>query len=393
MKTQLLLSSLLLIVTACSGGGHSHGDGEKKPDIHVMDVTLSQKQMDAIGISFTPIEKRDLSATMQVNGETALYPQDQAEVTPLSGGVLRSLLVREGSTVGRGQIVGYIENTEIISLQKDYLQALAELTLAEREMTRQRELQAEGAGIAKNLQNAEAVYSMAKASADGLADQLQVYGVAPSTVKTGKFTTQIPLKAPISGFVGKIYKTSGSYVDVQQPVMSILDNGKLHIDINVYEKDLPYLKVGQKVDFVLTNNPDQKLTGEVYEYDSSFSGNSKTITAHVRILSKSDQGLQLIPGMYVTGSVLTGMQAVDAVPSEAVVTSEGKQYIFILKKQEKHEGENSYVFERIEVTTGMEELGFTEIKPLTTIPTDAQVVAKNAFYLSSMVGAAASHDH
>ena len=388
MKTQLLLSSLLLIATACSSGNKADQGSEatNEGEAQGNEVVISQKQLDAIGITFTPIEQRDLSSSMLVNGETALYPHDMAEVTPLTGGVLRSLLVREGSNVSKGQVVGYIENTEIISLQKDYLQSIAELSLAERELTRQQELQAEGAGIAKNLQNAETVYSVAKAAADGLANQLQLYGVAPSSIKNGKFATQIPLKAPISGFVGKIFKNSGSYVDVQQPVMSILDNAKLHIDINVYEKDMPYLKIGQKVEFVMTNNPNQKLTGEIYEYDSSFNGTAKTIAAHVKILSKSDNSMELIPGMYVTGSVMTGMQTVDAVPSEAVVTSDGKQYIFVLKNEEKGEDGTNYVFERVEVTTGIEELGYTEIKPLVPIAPDAKIVAKSAFYLSSMMG-------
>ena len=97
--------------------------------------------------------------------------------------------------------------------------------------------------------------------------------------------------------------------------------------------------------------------------------------------------------LYVTGTVSTGEHKVEAIPSEAIVNSEGKQYIFVLKGENEENGEKHYTLERMEVGTGIEELGYTQILPVGELPQDSRIVIKNAFYLSSMLGEAASHDH
>jgi len=251
----------------------------------------------------------------------------------------------------------------------------------------------EGAGVAKNLQKATSDYHIAQSSVVGLKSQLRQLGIQESTLKSGKIATQVPITSPISGFVDKIYKSTGSYADNQQPIMSVVDNSRLHIDINVYEKDLPSMKVGQKVDFVLTNNPDVRLSGVIYEYASSFTDNTKSVMAHVRITDKAAADVKLIPDMYVTGTVQKGKTAVSAVPKEAVANSEGKDYIFILERTEGDGDAAVYHFERVEVMTGAEELGYTQIMPTAKLPDDATIVVKNTFYLSSILGKAAAHDH
>lgn len=385
--------SVLLSVSCNSNSTKSENEEESEHAHHDEDIILTTRQVEAAGIKFGNVEKKQLSEVIRVNGTTALDPQDKAEVTTLTGGSLRSIAVIEGSRVAKGQVVAWIENTEIVALQKDYLQSLSILSQAQRELQRQQELNNEGAGVAKNLQKAASDYNIAQSSVMGLKSQLRQLGINESTVKGGKIVTQVPIKSPISGFVDKIYKSTGSYADTQQPIMSVVDNSKLHIDINVYEKNLSSMTVGQKVDFVLTNNPDVHLSGVIYEYASSFANESKSVIAHVRITDKATAGVKLIPNMYVTGTVHEAEKTVDAVPSESVINSEGRNYVFVLEKTEGEGDSKTYQFERIEVMTGAEELGYTQITPTSKMPKDAVVVTKNAFYLSSILGEEADHGH
>jgi len=389
-----LLFAALWLATACTSTAEkgSHHE-EEEYEHHTDDITLTAQQVKAVELRFGRVEQKQLSEVVRVNGVTALNPQDKADITPLMGGTLRSITVIEGSRVARGQVVAWIENTEIVALQRDYLQSISILSQAERELQRQQELNNEGAGVAKNLQKATSDYHIAQSSVVGLKSQLRQLGIQESTLKSGKIATQVPITSPISGFVDKIYKSTGSYADNQQPIMSVVDNSRLHIDINVYEKDLPSMKVGQKVDFVLTNNPDVRLSGVIYEYASSFTDNTKSVMAHVRITDKAAADVKLIPDMYVTGTVQKGKTAVSAVPKEAVANSEGKDYIFILERTEGDGDAAVYHFERVEVMTGAEELGYTQIMPTAKLPDDATIVVKNTFYLSSILGKAAAHDH
>ena len=90
----------------------------------------------------------------------------------------------------------------------------------------------------------------------------------------------------------------------------------------------------------------------------------------------------LIPGMYVTVLISTGTKLTDAVPVDAIIRSEGKQYIFITTTCAKA---GKTIFNKIEVTTGVTELGYIQITPLTALPAGVLIATKGAFYLQSKV--------
>lgn len=395
-KTLLYIAATAVLTISCtSKPATSHEEHEEEQ--HADNIVLTDRQIKAVGITFGKIEEKNLSDVVRVNGSTALNPQDKAEVSPLVGGTLRSISVIEGSRVAKGQTVAWIENTDIVAIQREYLQAQSQLARTKSELARQRELNASGAGIEKNLQQAESEYQIAHSSVVGLSCQLQQLGINLASVKRGVMVTRIPIKSPISGFVDKVYKSTGSYADIQQPVMTIVDDSKIHIDINIFEKDMEGLKKGQRVDLVLTNNSKVRLTGEIYEFASTFTDKTKSFIAHVKIIDKTNAA-KLIPGMYVTGSVQKGRHLLPAVPSGAIASSEGKSYIFALDKKEEHahEGkasEQEYHFKRIEVVTGAEELGYTQITTMIAVPEDDTIVTSGAFYISSILGEEAEHSH
>jgi len=386
MRSLVFAVVALLLAASCTSKPATSEEHEEEQ--HADDIVLTDRQIKAVGISFGKIEEKNLSDVVRVNGSTALNPQDKAEVSPLVGGSLRSISVIEGSKVAKGQTVAWIENTDIVALQREYLQAQSQLTRTKSELARQWELKTSGAGIEKNLQQAESEYQIAHSSAVGLGCQLRQLGISEASVKRGAMVTRIPIKSPISGFVDKIYKSTGSYADAQQPVMTIVDGSKIHIDINIFEKNIDGLKVGQKVNFVLTNNASVRLKGEIYEFASTFTDKTKSLIAHVKIIDKTNAA-KLIPGMYVTGTIERGRRPLLAVPSGAIASSEGKSYIFLLEKKDS----TNYHFRRIEVVTGAEELGCVQITPTTDIPANSTIVTSGAFYISSILGEEAEHDH
>ena len=79
------------------------------------------------------MEKKELGSVIRVNGELKLNPQDKADVTSLIGGIVRKISVIEGQQVKAGQTVAYIENTEIVEMQKNYLVAAKEKETAQLE--------------------------------------------------------------------------------------------------------------------------------------------------------------------------------------------------------------------------------------------------------------------
>ena len=176
---------------------------------------------------------------MRVTGTLALDPQNRAEVSPIASGVVRRITTREGIRVRRGQVVAYIENTQIVELQRQYLTAVNELSAAKTELARQHTLMKQEAGVLKTLQQAESAYAIANAQVVGIGRQLSQLGVNPSSISAGKLTTLIPVTSPISGIVGKIKISMGSFVDISTSLMTVVNNVNLHCDLKMFEKDLP----------------------------------------------------------------------------------------------------------------------------------------------------------
>jgi cobalt-zinc-cadmium efflux system membrane fusion protein len=374
----------LLMLVGCGQKSQTKND-EAAEHTHVEEeILLSEEQMKAVNIRTGQTEQRALSSIVRVNGELTLTPQTKASVNSLMGGVIKQILVYEGEYVKAGQTLAFLENTEIVELQKRYLTSSKEFLIAGQDLKRQQELASQGAGIEKNLQQATSVYEISKAELAGLEKQLQQLSLNPGQVSSGNLVTTIPIKAPISGTIDKIQINIGSYVDIQNQLMSLSDNSQMHCDIHIFEKDIPVVEVGQEVDIVLTNQSDISLKGVIYGINSSFENDAKAIIAHVSI--KDKQGLKLFPGMYVTALINTGQQKTDAVPNDAIINREGKKYIFLLKDQTEKEGEKYFCFKSVEVVTGISELGYTQIKPLVPLDKDAEIVVSGAFYLSSMSG-------
>ncbi len=362
----------------------------EKPKAIAEGVTLTQSQLDAVGIRLGTIEQKNLKSVVKASGQLEVPPQNKAEVTLLMGGVVNQVFVLEGQHVSKGQKLATIENNQLIQLQQDYMSALSNLAYASKEYERQRELNEANAGTGKIYQQSQTALQSEQAKVSALSRQLRQVGVSPESAAHGRFITQIPVYAPISGTIGKIVIQTGSYAEPARPLMNIIDNSKVHCDLVVYEKDLFKVKAGQQVYFTLTNQNNREITGKIYGVNQSFENESKAIIAHAVIEQATKSNL--IQGMYVSALIDVGQQLATAVPSEAVVKTGGKEYVYYLSKvgadtdkAEAGEGTSgkAYVFEKAEVVTGVTDLGYTEIKLVKALPADIKIVTKGAFYILS----------
>lgn len=372
--------------------GESHDDhdghGHEEEQVDFDNIALTKKQINTVGIRTGRMSQRQLDATLHVNGQLILRPQSQGNVAPLMGGIVKAILVKEGQTVSKGQTMATIENADVVALQREYFSAIKEAEMAHTELTRQKTLQQSGAGVKKTLQQTEKDWRIAQASATGLAHQLQQIGINTAAVAKGHFTTVFPLRAPIAGTVCQLTASIGSYADMQTPLMSIRDNRAVEADVNIFEKDLPKVKPGDRVLLTLTNQPDTKLTGRIYAINKYFNEGTKATSAHVRLDGNGND--KIFDGMYVEGRIVTGSQLCLALPSDAIVHVDGKNYVFMLNTKQKGE---HYSFSRHEVSTGSVQNGYTEVVPCEHMNKNSKIVTDNAFYLASMTSEHGEHNH
>ncbi len=388
------------------GDGHNHGtEAATTTDEHEEEenvAVLTDEQMKAVGIEIGMIEQKQLSATLKANGGLRVPNSNKANATSMFGGVIKSLNVEIGDFVKKGQVIGTISNPQFIQLQEEYLSINSRIEFAEQEVARQRELNEGNAGAKKNLQSATSELNTLRTRKASLQQQIQMMGINPASLSNSSLKSSLVVTSPISGTISNVFAKIGSYVDVSSPIAEIIENTALHLDLQVYEKDIPLIKIGQKIDFVVTNNPNKTYSAEVYSIGSSFSGESKTIAVHSKITGDKTG---LIDGMSITGTVSSDDVLSTAVPNDAIVNADGKYYIFLVKEQEEephdhkedevhdHGSEKGTQFVRVEVVKGASQLGYTAITPVSEIPHGTHIVVKGAFFVNAKMNDTGEDGH
>ncbi len=357
-------------------------------------ATLTDEQIRSVGVEVGQIETKSMNASIRASGTLRVPNNYKADITTLYGGVITSLTVHINDNVRKGQTVALIANPQFIQLQEEYITLDSKITFANQELQRQQQLTEGNAGTGRNLQSATAELSALRTRQQSIRKQLQIMGIDPSDISADNIRETLPLKSPIGGTVSSIYAKIGSYVDVSTPIMEIVDNGALHLDLEVFEQDLPKIKVGQSIDFTLTNNPTTHYKGKVFSIGASFENESKTISIHSEVLGNKSG---LIDGMNITGTIGLDNVTLQAVPNEAIVESEGKYYIFVLLSPCEDSNDNSHKhdvrFERVEVYRGASNMGYTAITAVKTLPKDTQIATKGAFFINATLVEGHGHAH
>lgn len=392
------IATTFILPTCGSSGSKKVVSEETKTDTTKKETDIAEvtpEQMKAVGIEIGSIEQQNLTSVVKASGQLTVPPQNKAVVNALVGGVIRRINVIEGQQVSKGQVVVVIENPDFIRLQQDYLTSKDNIVYLAQEYERQRVLKEADAGIGKVYQQASANYAAEKSKLLTLEKQLQQLHINPSQVRKGNLITQVPVTAPISGTVGKITLSVGTFTDASSPIMEIVNNSIIYCDLQVFEKDIAKIRTGQTVNFTLTNQKDKHVSGRVTGINKSFDAANKSVVVHAVLNNVAP--LNLIPGMYVSGLIETGKQLVSAVPKDAIVKANDKSYIFVFEgiekdpvkrdADDKEANKNKFVekhrFKMIEVVTGVEELGYVEIKLLEELKPNTKIVTKGAFYIFS----------
>lgn len=378
----ILCSILYFVFRNTNHEGHDHAHEKTSKGVvelaTIKEVVLNDAQFKAANIELGTFSKKNLSQVIEANGYTKLPPQNQADVSVQTTGVIKSILFKEGQYVNKGQTLAIIESPEFTKLQEAYLTSKSNLEFLKLEFERQKTLNEEEVNSRKAYQKSKSEYEIEKARYNSLQKQLAVFNINGN----GNATATVAVSAPISGYVTTINIKIGSNVEIGKPLLSIVDNSKLHVDLLVYEKDLYKINVGQKVRFIFTNQNQIEITGKVFSIGKAFENDTKAVAVHVEI---NNNNQKLISGMYINALISIGTNEVFALPDEAIVKADGREFIFILEEdhEEKNETEKMNHFQRIEVKSGTKQLGFTQISLLQKIDSDAKIALKGAYYIQS----------
>lgn len=381
----LLLIAYSGILISCNEKKAEETHEEEKTST---EVALTESQYKTVGIETGFVENRNLNKIIKANGYTTVPPQNSAEVSTLIGGTVKDIFVLEGTYVNKGKVLATIQNLEVIEIQEEYQSATANVEYLQLEYNRQKTLSDENVNPRKTFQEVKAKLAAERARAQAAKNKLEALHVS-----TKGSSSVVPIVSPINGYVGKINIAKGAFAQTGVSLFEVVDNSQMHLDLNVYEKDLGSISIGQVIDFVLTNQSNKSIKGKIFGINKSFSNESKTVAVHAKI--EPADAKDLIPGMYVSANINIVNATVPALPKDAVVRNADKYFVFVEEEEHINEKtkEKEIHFKAIEVVPGTTDLGFTEVKFVEKINSNAKIVTEGAFYLLSAMKGGGEHEH
>jgi cobalt-zinc-cadmium efflux system membrane fusion protein len=315
-------------------------------------VTLTTAEQQVGGVRLGSLTQRPMSGGLKVNGVLDVPPENLVSVSaPLGGFVDRTDLL-QGSRVRAGQVLAVIRNPDFVQLQQDYQEARSQLRYARAEYERQGELYRQEVAPQKNYQRAQAEYEALQVKTNAQAARLRLAGLPLG----GTIVSTATLRAPRGGFVKAVNVSIGQSVTPTDVLFEIVNPQHLHVELTVFEKDIPQVKEQQLVRFSLGNDSvSRERTAHVYLISKTIS-DERTVRVHAH-LDREDE--QLLPGTFVRAVIETNRVTVPTLPEKAVVQYGAQAFVFVAADSAAQAGTAAY--RMVPVTRGVSEDGYTEI--------------------------------
>lgn len=312
MIRPLILS--LLLVAACKAKAAGPGGAGGMPPMPV-EVTVVQRDtvVDAIG------------ATGQIEAIQAIDLRPEVE------GRILDILVREGEAVEKGTPLFKVDDAE---LKAQVARAEADRDLARQALARTKELRAQNATSAADLERAEATARGADASLDLLQVRLD----------------RSVVRAPFSGVVGRRFVSEGDYVNSGSKLIALHSVNPQYAVLDVPERYADQLKRGQLVSFQVAALPGRNFSGEVVFVDPTVELPARTILVKARV---PNPRRELASGMFIEARLATSIRPnAIVVPEDALLPMQGATFVWVVKEGKA---------DRRQVTLGVRTAGWAEI--------------------------------
>jgi membrane fusion protein, heavy metal efflux system len=382
MKTKIFI---IIITSAwfamsCNSKNAATEDSSEHEVLPLNTVEMNDSQYKEADITLGSAELKVLSSELKVNGLVSVSPQNLVSVSALMGGYIKSTMLVQGSPVYFGQVIAVVENPDFIELQQSYLENKSKLDYAEAEYIRQKDLFSENVNSAKTFQLALSEYKSLQSTVYALEQKLKLIGIDAAKLEADKMSSTISVYSPINGYVKTVNVNVGKYVNPTDVIVEIVNTQNLTLELTVFEKDIDNVSTGQKISFSLPSNPDNKMSALISQVGKAIN-DDKTIKVYatVDVANKN-----LLPGMYVNAVIKTKNDSVVALPDEALLSFEDKNYIFIYSERKKEGDKFVTLFKLVEVEKGVSDNGYTEvIFPEGFDLEESQIVINGAYNLLS----------
>lgn len=341
--------AILIGTMGCEGPANSTSAAKNPNDPELFQIP--QEQMSHVQV--LKVQPTTLSRTLRLTGAVAYNGfRTTPVITQVSGPVSRVVVV-PGQRVQQGEPMLYVSSPDYSQLRTNYLKAKDAQALAQKAYDRAKDLYQHKAISEQSLEQAQSAEVQASGDLAAAQAALKVLGITdPDLLVKSPPSPEVPVRAPIGGMVveqdvaaGQLLQTSATQC------FMISDIRNVWVLVNVYQKDLPYVRVGDAVSIQTDSYPDV-FHGRIAYVAASLDPNTRTLQARIDTSNPSEK---LKKDMFVVATVNAGtIRNAIALPDAAVLRdSENQPFVYAEVSQNQ--------FGRRPVTLGESLNGQTEV--------------------------------
>ncbi len=376
MKNNLGLLILLIIsLLSCNSKNSSEAENsnEVSQRITTDTITITESQFIASNMELGKLSLQDFSTSIKANGMFDVPPENKASVSAYFAGYVKNITLLPGDAVKKGQVLFTIENPEYVQIQQDFLEAKGRLNYLKSDYDRQKLLLDDNVTSQKNFLKAESEYKVTLVQYKSLQKKLGLMNINANSLTGENISSVLSVLSPLSGYVTSILVGKGMFLNPSDVAMTITNTDYLHLELKIFENDLPLVKVGQTIRIILQNESKEVYEGKVHLINKAINEMERTIDIHGDLVNEEDAKL-FAPGMYVETEIITTTHKEQSLPQEAVANIENDFFVLVKQKSVN-------TFRRMPVKIGASYNGNVQILNAGDFDPDTEFLTKGAFNL------------
>ena len=299
-----------LVTISSQRGEHKNNEYSEGKIEGLSQITVTDKEAAMLGLTYETVKKREIKK--EIITSATIVPNEKGihNITTKFDGWIEKLYVNEtGKYVKKGQALLKVYSQELLSAQEEYIAIL---------------------GAIDKLNKDDNLISYLESLKVSAKEKLKLYGVTDQQIETLEKTKQskrtITIYSRATGFVLDKMVFDGQRIMKNSPIMTIADLSKIWAEADIYQPDLPFVKIGQLIELTLPYWRGEKFFGKtsfIYPFL-----NPETRTLKIRMEVNNDE-LILKPQMYADAKLSYSLGEKISVSEASLFRTGTREYVFL----------------------------------------------------------------
>ena len=321
MKPNALLFSLVCVLVVFVSCTHKETPVTESRKFELSDTMMHMIETDTVRLC-------NIADEISLSGQVSFNENNVIKVFPRNSGQVTTCRVSLGDRVYKGQVLATVKSADIAGNYSDLASANADLSIATRQRDNSESLYKSGIASEKEYNEARQNYEKALAARNKIQSAININGGA-KTKEGGEYL----LTSPIDGYIVEKKVNAGSYIrpDMGDYLFTISDLKNVWVYANVYEVDIPRVRLGYPVKVLTLSYPDKTFEGKIDNISEVLDAQSKALKARISI---ENSAMLLKPDMFAK-VIVSNKEGADAlcVPTSSVISQDGKNFVVVFNSR------------------------------------------------------------